>query len=96
MYLSEHLNIALELVEVRTGEHGMQLLMRNGRKPKGTHNAVGVEIQEVLDECCGPKGDALRKNAQNMKAKLRQSWGPDGVARKDFNAFLKKHEIYLS
>lgn len=95
-HLSENLNIAFELVEVRTGEHGMKPLHRNGRKPKGTREAVGIEIREVLDACRGEKGAELRKNAEEMKAKFRKSWKPDGVGRKDFNAFLDKYGINLS
>lgn len=73
----------------------MKPLFRNGRKPQGTREAVGVEIREVLDACRGEKGEELRKSAEDTKAKFGRSWGPDGVSRKDFNAFLDKFGIDL-
>ncbi|KAH9476214.1 Anthocyanidin 3-O-glucosyltransferase [Psilocybe cubensis] len=92
-HLSENLDIAFELIEVRTGEHGIKPLMRNGRVPKRSRDAVGIEIRDILEKCRGPKGAVLRENAQNMKARLKQAWEPDGVARRDFNTFLKKYGI---
>lgn len=94
-HLSENLNIAIELVEVRAGEHGMKPLRMHGCKAEGISKAVGVEIREVLDACRGDKGEQLRKNAGFMKAKFARSWGADGISRKDFNAFLSKYSIDL-
>lgn len=95
MHLSEHLNVAVELFEVRTGEHGLRHMLRNGHKPKGTREAVGVEFRKVLDMCRGEKGAEMRKNAEYMKAQFFLSWGPDGVSRRQFNAFLAKYGIDL-
>lgn len=92
-----HLNVAFELIEVRTGEAGMMPLLRmNGRKPKGTREAVGAEIREVLDACREEKGAELRKNMADMKSKFGGAWGKDGHSRRDFNAFLDKFGFDLA
>ncbi|KAH9478360.1 UDP-glucosyltransferase 45 [Psilocybe cubensis] len=94
-YLSECLQAAFELVEVRTGESGMKPMFRHGRKPQGTLEAVGAEIREVLDACRGEKGSVLRRNAEDMKLKFSKSWGPDGHSRRNFDDFLRKFELNL-
>ncbi|PPQ87580.1 hypothetical protein CVT25_006080, partial [Psilocybe cyanescens] len=56
-HLSTNLHIAFELIEVRTGAHGMQPVLRlNDRAPQGTRGAVGIEIRAVLDACRSAKG----------------------------------------
>ncbi|KDR73135.1 hypothetical protein GALMADRAFT_721979 [Galerina marginata CBS 339.88] len=88
-YLTENLNVAFELIEVRTGERGLKPLHRNGRAAKGTRDAVGVELRDVIDACRGEKGEELRKNAEDIKAKLFEAWQEDGVSRKELQAFLE-------
>ncbi|KAH9476166.1 UDP-glucosyltransferase 45 [Psilocybe cubensis] len=95
-HLSENLKVAFELLEVRTGERGLKPLLRNGRQAKGTREAVGIEIRDVLDACRGEKGAELRKNAQAIKAKFDKTWQADGISRKDFNACLEQYGIHLS
>jgi hypothetical protein len=90
-HLTENLNIAFELIEVRTGDRGMKPLHRNGRAAKGTREAVGVEIREVIDACRGPKGEEMRKNAEDMKMKFAETWHADGVSRKELRVFLDKY-----
>uniref|UniRef100_A0A8H7XNL3 Glycosyltransferase family 1 protein n=1 Tax=Psilocybe cubensis TaxID=181762 RepID=A0A8H7XNL3_PSICU len=96
-HMSENLNVAFELVEVRTGEHGMKpLLRRNGRKAKGMRAAVGAEIREVIDACRGLRGAELRRNSEALKAKLAKAWGDEGAGRKELRAFLMKHGHEIS
>lgn len=95
-HMSEGLKVALELIEVRTGEHGMRPLLRSGRKAQGTRDAVGIEIRGVIDACRGPKGEEIRKNAQAIKAKFAKTWGDDGVSRNELHVFLKKHGLEMS
>ncbi|KDR73136.1 hypothetical protein GALMADRAFT_722028 [Galerina marginata CBS 339.88] len=88
-YLTENLNVAIELIEVRTGERGLKPLHRNGRAAKGTRAAVGVEIRDVIDACRGKKGEELRRNAEDIKAKLFEAWLEGGVSRMELHAFLE-------
>ncbi|PPQ70942.1 hypothetical protein CVT25_013291 [Psilocybe cyanescens] len=90
-HLSETLKVAIELIEVRTGEKGLKPLLRNGRKPKGTREAVGIEFRETLDACLGERGQELRRNAQDIKTLFAKSWGAGGISRQEFDAFLKKY-----
>lgn len=90
-HLSENLKVAFELIEVRTGESGLKPLHRTGRAPKGTREAVGVEMREVIDACRGPKGVELRKNAGDVQAQLLGAWKDDGVATQNLRAFLDKY-----
>ena len=76
---------------MRTGEYGLKPLRRNGRAAKGTREAVGAEIRQVLDECRGQKGAELRKNAESMKAQFVDAWKDNGVARKELRRFLAKY-----
>ncbi|KDR73134.1 hypothetical protein GALMADRAFT_721937 [Galerina marginata CBS 339.88] len=92
-YLTENLNVAFELIEVRTGERGLKPLHRNGRAAKGTRRAVGVEIRDVLDACRGKKGEELRRNAEDIKAKLLEAWQEGGVSRKELQAFLENLNV---
>ncbi|KDR70116.1 hypothetical protein GALMADRAFT_103236 [Galerina marginata CBS 339.88] len=88
-HLSQNLNVAIELIEVRTGERGLKPLYRNGRAAQGTCEAVGVEIREVIDTCRGSKGEELRNNAQALKRKFGKAWQVDGVSRKELRTFLE-------
>ncbi|KDR69167.1 hypothetical protein GALMADRAFT_145572 [Galerina marginata CBS 339.88] len=90
-HLTENLNVAIELIEVRTGEHGLKPLLRNGRAAKGTREAVGLEIREVIDSCRGAKGKELRKNAEDMQSKFAEAWQDNGISRKELRAFLGKY-----
>ncbi|KAH9476028.1 Hydroquinone glucosyltransferase [Psilocybe cubensis] len=87
-HLTENLKVSFELIEIRTGESGLKPLYRLGRAPKGTREAVGIEIREVIDACRGPKGVELRKNAEAVQAKLSNAWKEDGIAARDLRAFL--------
>jgi len=82
--------VAVELFEVRTGDDGLKPILRNGRTAKGTREAVGVEIREVVDLVRGPKGEELRKNAQSFKARFVEVWEEGGVSRKEAQALLTK------
>ncbi|KDR73124.1 hypothetical protein GALMADRAFT_158263 [Galerina marginata CBS 339.88] len=89
-HLTENLNVAFELIEVRTGENGLKPLYRNGRAAKGTREAVGIEIREVIDACQGHKGEELRKNAEDIREKFAEAWQKDGISRKELHSFLEK------
>ncbi|KIM47391.1 glycosyltransferase family 1 protein [Hebeloma cylindrosporum] len=90
-HLSCTLKVAFELVEVRTGPDGLKPMQRNGLAPKGTREAVGKEIREVLEACRSERADELRRNAQEMKRKFENAWEDDGEAKRDLNAFLARY-----
>ncbi|KAF9557518.1 UDP-Glycosyltransferase/glycogen phosphorylase [Agrocybe pediades] len=87
----ESLNLAIELLEVRSSEHALKPLWRNGRGAKGTCQAVGVEIRNVIDACREAQGKELRKNAMAMKEKLNTAWKGSGPARMSFNDFVNTY-----
>lgn len=76
---------------MRTGENGLKPLLRNGRRPEGTREAVRIEFKETLDACLGEIGKEVRRNAQDVKARFAESWGDEGISRQEFKAFLTKY-----
>ncbi|KAF8797535.1 UDP-Glycosyltransferase/glycogen phosphorylase [Phlegmacium glaucopus] len=89
-HLTENLNVAFELFQVRSGE-GLKVIHRNGIVPKGTREAVGIEIRQTLDLCRGEKGQELRRNAEGFKVKFAKAWEEDGIARKELRSLLRKY-----
>ena len=87
IYLSEDLDIAYELLEVRCGT-GLRQIYRNGKTPTGTIEAVKAEMRDVLDRAFGDDGVRKRANLQVIRKKLQAAWAEDGVARRELEAFL--------
>ena len=90
VYLSERLNVAFELLQVRTGD-GLKALARNGFAAEGTREAVGIEIRQTIDLCRSEKGQKMRSNAEQLKVKFAQTWEEDGIARQEIRKFLHKY-----
>ncbi|KAF8194649.1 hypothetical protein BJ912DRAFT_924123 [Pholiota molesta] len=89
--LADDKKVAIELVEVRTGEHGLKPIRRLGeRVPKGTREAAGREFREVIDQVRGPKGEEMARNAARMKKVIAQGWEEGGVGKRELRAFLAK------
>ena len=89
-HLTENLNVAFELLQVRTGE-GLKPLARNGFVAEGTREAVGIEIRRTIDLCRSEKGQELRSNVEQLKVKFAQTWEKDGRARQEIRKFLDKY-----
>ncbi|KAF5383026.1 hypothetical protein D9615_005086 [Tricholomella constricta] len=89
-HLTENLKAAFELIEVRTGL-GLKPLHRTGKAPKGTREAVGVEIRAVLDACRGEEGKQLRRNAEQLKVEFAAAWEDGGAAKADLRRLLEKY-----
>ena len=87
IYLSEALDVAYELIEVRHGS-GAGTIYRNGRTPIGTVEAVKAELRDVLDRALGEDGAKKRENLLTFRKTLQTAWAEDGVARRDVEAFL--------
>ncbi|KAF8965577.1 CobB/CobQ-like glutamine amidotransferase domain-containing protein [Flammula alnicola] len=88
-HLTVNINVAFELIEVRTSEEGMKPMLRHGRAPKGTREAVGDEMRQVIDDCRGPKGETMRQNAEQLKKKFARSWEEGGEGKRELQAFLE-------
>ncbi|KAF8802209.1 UDP-Glycosyltransferase/glycogen phosphorylase [Phlegmacium glaucopus] len=89
-HLTENLNVAFELFQVRTGE-GLKPIHRSGLVPKGTREAVGIELRQTIDLCRGEKGQELRRNAEQFKVNFANAWKEDGIARREIRNFLRKY-----
>ena len=89
-HLTENLNVAFELFQVRTGD-GLKPLHRNGLAPEGTREAVGIELRQTIDLCRSEKGQELRINAEDFKVKFAKAWEEDGIARQEIRDFLDNY-----
>jgi len=90
-HVTENLNVAFELFQVRTGQGLKGPVARNGLAPEGTRHAVGIEIRQTIDLCRSEKGQELRSNAEKYKVKIKKAWEEDGVARQEIRNFLHKY-----
>jgi hypothetical protein len=89
-HLTENLNVAFELFQVRTG-YGLKPLARNGLAAEGTREAVGIEIRQTIDLCRSEKGQVMRSNAEQLKLKFANAWEDDGAAKQEIRKFLHKY-----
>ena len=89
-HLTENLNVAFELFQVRTGD-GLKPLARNGLVAEGTREAVGIEIRQTIDLCRSEKGQVLKRNAKQLKLMFAKAWEDDGAARQEVRKFLHKY-----
>ena len=87
IHLTEQLDMAYELIEVRTGV-GAGQIFRNGRTPIGTVDAVKEELGAVLDRAFGTDGAEKRARLQGLRKKLAGAWSTGGIARGEVVAFL--------
>ncbi|KAJ7323852.1 hypothetical protein DFH08DRAFT_346130 [Mycena albidolilacea] len=78
VHLSQNLNVAFHLMEVRTGK-GLQPL-HSGYAPQGTRAAMQVEFRGVIDQCRSEVGQEKRRNAQRIQGELADAWKADGAA----------------
>ena len=90
-HITENLNVAFELFQVRTGQGPKGSVARNGLALEGTRHAVGIEIRQTIDLCRSEKGQELRRNAEKFKVKMEKAWEEDGVARREIRSFLHKY-----
>ncbi|KAJ7481830.1 UDP-Glycosyltransferase/glycogen phosphorylase [Mycena latifolia] len=88
--LSQTLDVAFHVVQVRTGASGLRPLF-SGEVPRGGA-AVGAELRSVADACHGPEGERKRANARKLRAAFGEAWrgGEGGTARAAVRAFLER------
>jgi hypothetical protein len=89
-HLTENLNVAFELFQVRTGG-GLKPVARNGIAVEGTREAVGIELRQTIDLCRSEKGQEMKSNAGQLKVKFAQTWEENGMARQEIHKFLHKY-----
>ena len=98
-HVTENLDVAFELFQVRTGQ-GLKgpVARKNGlaaaaaaASPEGTRHAVGIEIRQTIDLCRSEKGRELRSNAEKLKVKIKNAWEEDGSARQEMRSFLHRY-----
>ena len=89
IHFSEYLKVSYELTEVRFGA-GLGPILRNGKTPTGTVEAVAAEARDILLQAFGEDGAKKRQRLLEVREQVMQegSWADGGVAEKDVNAFL--------
>ena len=86
-YLTLTLDVAFQMVEIRTGEEGLKPLYR-GVKPTGTDEAVAAEARTIIRNTRGSEGEKKRENAELIKDKWRKEWEEGGDALTDLKRLL--------
>ncbi|KAI8974583.1 UDP-Glycosyltransferase/glycogen phosphorylase [Trametes punicea] len=87
VHLDVNLEIAYELLEVRTGV-GLDIVHRTGKAPLGTIDTVRDELRDVLAHAFGEDGAAKRARLLGLREKLEAAWSEHGTARKAVETFL--------
>ncbi|OSD04841.1 glycosyltransferase family 1 protein [Trametes coccinea BRFM310] len=87
IYLSEYLDIAYELLEVRHGT-GLGKIFRTGFTPTGTVEAVRNELRDVLSRAFSADGEAKRDRIKGLRAKMEEAWTENGIGRRQAEEFL--------
>ena len=87
-HLTLNLDVAFELIEVRSGVHGLKPMYR-GTQAKGTPEAVIAEARNVLLMTQGEEGARKRKNAEAISDKLRMAWEEGGEGLDNLRQLLR-------
>ncbi|GJJ05885.1 hypothetical protein Clacol_000072 [Clathrus columnatus] len=89
-HVSVNLDIAYELLEVRTGL-GLKTLHR-GYHPKGTMEALEEEARFVINDALkGEGGIRKRKNIEELRNRVRNGVKEDGESGKDLSRFVEEY-----
>lgn len=83
--LSDVLDVAYELVEVRNGK-GLKPILRNGKVPVGTVEAIREEAALVLENAFLADGQRKRENLEKLRGAILSTWEDGGSARVSMNA----------
>jgi hypothetical protein len=92
-HLVDTLDVAFELIEVRTGKNGLKPIYRTGKTPKGTLEAFREELKKVLGNLNSEVGLRKRANAQMRQKLLASAWGPGGPTRASFEALVQRFSL---
>lgn len=88
MQLTEKLDVAYELLEVRTGD-GLRPIYRTGTAPEGTPEALRREIDDVLSKAFGQDGTEKRRNVERLKGEFTRAWEEESFARRNLDDFAR-------
>jgi len=88
-YISLSLDVAFQLIQVRTGIEGLKCLYRGGISPIGTCEAVAAEARDILARMKGNEGDRMRRNSEAIRDKLSLCWKDAGDSLDDFRRLLR-------
>ena len=87
LYLTDSVEVAYELTEVRTG-HGLKPMYRTGQAPTATLDAVRDEAHRVLALAFDEDGAKKRKSVEQMRDDIGKLWTAEGVSRAQLESFL--------
>ncbi|KDR66298.1 hypothetical protein GALMADRAFT_1162382 [Galerina marginata CBS 339.88] len=88
-HISLSLDVAFQLIQVRTGKEGLKPLHRTGTPPVGDCESVAVEARDILRRMKGAEGDRKRKNAEGVRDKLGRARKGAGDGQEDFKRLLR-------
>ncbi|KAJ3554962.1 hypothetical protein NM688_g2830 [Phlebia brevispora] len=80
-HMTETLDIAYELFEVRTGPHASKPAYRTGRPPVGTLEALRAETNDVFEKAFGEDGERKRANTMKLRQATLEAWSEKGPSR---------------
>ena len=83
-----NIGVAYELLEVRTGEHGLKTIYRTGKAPEGTVDAIRREMIDVLTKALGEDGEKKRAKLQELRHAVMQAWTENGPSKLAMESFL--------
>ncbi|GJE97780.1 glycosyltransferase family 1 protein [Phanerochaete sordida] len=81
VHLTDNLDVAYELLEVRNGPWGLKPIHRTGKTPTGTLVAVRAEANALLEKALGEDGARKRANIQKLRDAALELWKDGGEAR---------------
>lgn len=81
VHLTDNLDVAYELLEVRNGPWGLKPIHRTGTTPTGTLDAVRAEAGIMLEKAFGKDGARKRVNVQKLRDATLELWKDGGEAK---------------
>lgn len=88
IHLTENLDVAYELFQVRTGP-GLNPVYRLEKAPEGTVEAVREEARSVLQNAFGEDGSCKRANMNVLREKTLDAWSKQGSSTREIETFLE-------
>lgn len=88
VYLTEKLDVAYELLEVRVGL-GLKPIFRNGKVPTGTIEAVRKEAAQVLDNAFDKDGERKRVNLEKLREVVLGCWEEGGSSKRALDMLVE-------
>ena len=85
------LDVAFELVEVRTGAASSKPIFATGQTPVSTLAAFEAELDDTLEAMYGAVGARKRANARKVREGLAGAWREDGEARRALERLLDRY-----